>query len=221
MSHVTASVEAPPAAPAPAVPDSGPRRRTLVSVAVGLLVLYAAMMATGGDFAYDAKLADVSDHYGDISQTVNQVTSYVGMVLVALVLFFGAALRNAVRRAGATWLGDVVLLGFGGLAATFASWGVIDAALWRAVDHGDDSAIRAMLTMGDVAFLPLMASMIAIYVGAGLAGLASGNLPRWLAVVSIVVGLLAPLGPLGFVGAVLLPIWAVAVALTVRIDESA
>ena len=215
MAQLTASVET------STPPKSGPRRRTLVGVAVAFLVLYAAMMATGGDFEHDARLADVTEHFGDISQTASQISSYAGMVLVGLVLFLGAAFRNAVRRAGATWLADVVLLGFGALAATFASWGVIDAALWRAVDYGDDSATRALLVLGDVAFLPLMASMIAIYVGTGVAGLTTGSLPKWLAAVSIVVGVIAPLGPLGFVGAMLLPLWAIAVALTVRLDPSA
>lgn len=214
MTHLTAPVET------SASPKTGPRRRTLIGVAVAFLVLYAAMMATGGDFEHDAKIADVTDHFGDISQTASQISSYAGMVLVGLVLFLGAAFRNAVRRAGATWLADVILLGFGALAATFASWGVIDAALWRAVDHGDDSAIRALLVLGDVAFLPLMASMIAIYVGTGLAGLTTGSLPKWLAIASIVVGVIAPLGPLGFVGAMLLPLWSVVVAALVRVEPS-
>ncbi|WP_183093391.1 hypothetical protein [Nocardioides stalactiti] len=213
MTQLTAPTET-PSRSAP-----GFRRRTLVGVAVGFLVLYGAMMASGGDFEHDAKLADVTDHFGGISERASQIGSYAGMVLVALVLFFGAGLRNALRRSGATWTADVVLLGFGALAATFASWGVIDAALWRAVEYGDESAVRALLVLGDVSFLPLMASMIAIYVGSGLAGLSSGSLPKWLAVPSIVIGAIAPLGPLGFVGALLLPIWAVAVALTVRTDR--
>ena len=215
MAHITAPVETSTS------PKSGPRRRTLVGFAVAFLVLYAAMMATGGDFEYEAKLGDVTDHFGDISQTASQIGSYAGMVLVGLVLFLGAAFRNAVRRAGATWLADVVLLGFGALAATFASWGIIDAALWRAVDYGDDSAIRALLVLGDVSFLPLMASMIAIYVGSGLAGLTTGCLPKWLAIASVVVGVIAPLDVLGFVGAMLLPFWAIAVALTMRAETSA
>lgn len=208
-------------APTSADPQRGPRRRTLVSVAVAFLLLYAVMMVSGGDFEHDAAVADVDDHFGDISQSTSQATSYAGMVLVGLVLFLGGAFRNAVRRAGATWLGDVVLLGFGALAATFATWVVLDAALWRAVDHGDDSATRALLVLGDVGFLPLMASMIAIYVGTGLAGLTTGSIPKWLAGASILVGVIAPIGPLGFVGALLLPIWAVVVAVTVRMEPSA
>lgn len=204
-----------------APPRTGPSRRVLVGVAVAFLIGFAAMMGTGGDFGYDAKLADVTKHFGDISQTTSQVLSYVGMVIVGLLLFLGAGLRNALKRASGTWLGDVVLVGYAGLAATIASWCVLDAALWRAVDHGDESAIRALLVLGDASFLPLMPSMIAIYVGTGLAGLTTRSVPTWLAVVSIVVGVIAPLGPLGFVGTMLLPLWAVAVAVTVRLEPSA
>lgn len=215
MAHLTAPVEtsAPPQ-------QRGPRRRTLVGLAVAFLLLYSAMMATGTDFEHDAKLADVNDHFGDISQSTSQIGSYVGMVLVGIVLFLGACFRNTVRRAGGAWLGDVVLLGFAALAATFASWGIIDAAMWRAVDYGDDSATRALLVLGDVSFLPLMASMIAIYVGTGLAGWTTGSLPKWLAGASIVVGVIAPIGPLGFVGALLLPLWSVTVAALMRVEPS-
>ena len=179
------------------------------------------MFATGTDLSYDAKLADINDHYGDMSQNVTRISAYAGMVFVGLLLFFGAAIRRPVRGAGRSWLGDVVLLGFGALAATLASWVIIDVALWEAVDYGDESAIRALVTISDAGFLPLMASMIAIYVGAGLAGLLTGSIPKWLAIASLVVGLIAPLGPLGFFGAVLLPLWVLAVALTVRLDASA
>ena len=47
----------------------------------------------------------------------------------------------------------------------------------------------------------------------------SGTLPRWLAVASIVLGILAPLGPLAFVPAMLLPIWLVVVSALVRVGE--
>ena len=65
-----------------------------------------------------------------------------------------------------------------------------------------------------------MASMIAIYVGSGMAGLTTGALPKWLSIGSIVVGVIAPLGPLGFAGFLLLPLWMLAVALTVRLEPS-
>ena len=99
--------------------------------------------------------------------------------------------------------------------------GVVDVALWEAVDYGDESAIRALVTISDAGFLPLMASMIAIYVGAGLAGLATGSLPKWLAIASVVVGAARSARPARVLRGVLLPLWVMAVALTVRLEPSA
>jgi hypothetical protein len=217
MSQLTAPSEA----SAVRRPASTPSRRVLVSIAGAFLVLYAVLLGTGTDLAYDAKLSDITDHYRGISEGVTQASAYVGMVFVALLLFFGAAVRNAIRGAGGSWFGDVVFLGFGALAGTVASWVVVDVALWKAVDHGDESAIRALVSLSDAGFLPLMASMVAIYVGSGLAGLTTGCLPKWLAIASLVVGVIAPIDLLGFVGAMLLPVWAIAVSLTLRAETSA
>ena len=201
--------------------SGAPGRRTLVILAATIVVTVVGMLvATGTDIAYDDKTSQIESFF-DMSQTANQVASYVGMVLVALVLFFGAALRTAMNVARPSWYADVTFLGFGALGFTFASWTVTDAALWRAVDFGDESAIRTLATITDVGFLPLMASMVALYVGSGLAGLTAGALPKWLSIASIVVGVIAPLGPLGFVGFLLLPVWMVAVAICVRLKPSA
>jgi len=205
---------------APTVPlVARPRRATLVVMAVALLVVYVAMLATGSDVSYDASLSDIVHSY-DQSRGAMQLAAYVGMVFVGLLLFFGAALRNALRVSAESWLADVTLLGFVALAATLGSWIVTDVAMWKAVDYGDESAIRTIAVISDAGFLPLMASMIAVYLGTGLAGLLTGALPRWLAIASIVIGILAPLGPLGFVGATLLPIWLVATAVTVRLTPT-
>jgi hypothetical protein len=111
------------------------------------------------------------------------------------------------------------MLGFVVIALTIASWVVSGLALWHAVDQGEDASVRTLNFVDTSNFLPLMLGMICAYVGAGAAGLVSGTLPRWLAVASIVVGLLAPLGPLGFVPAMLLPIWLVVVSALVRVGE--
>lgn len=206
--------------PAGAVTDGSPRRQTLVAMAAVILVVYVVLFAVGSDAAYDDDLATITNAY-DQSLRAIQVASFVGMAFVGLLLFFGAALRNTLRAATPTWLADVSLLGFAGLAATFASWFVTDLALWKAVDVGDESAIRAVATVADAGFLPLMAAMIAAYAGTGLAGLRTGALPRWLSIASIVVGVMAPLGPLGFVGMLLLPLWILATALTVRLAPTA
>ena len=194
-----------------------PSRRVLVGLAIAILLFFVALIALSHDIAYDTKTADIEDAF-DTSRGASQIGAYAGMVLVGLLLFYGSALRNALRASGRSWFADPAFLGFGALAATIASWSVMDVALWKAVDSGNEAAIRTLATLSDAGFLPVMASMIALYVGTGLAGLTTGALPRWLAVASIVVGVIAPLGPLGFVGFMLLPLWIVAVAAWVTLD---
>ncbi|WP_188113500.1 hypothetical protein [Nocardioides humilatus] len=209
------------ATPETQAPTTGaPGRRTLVGLAGAILVCYVVMLGTGSDVHADTKLADIKGFY-DYDQTTSQVMSYVGMVFVALVVFFGAAVRHALRQSRATWLADVSFFGFGALAATFASWVVTDSALWRAVDYGDESSIRSLAAISDAGFLPLMASMIAVYVGTGLVGLTTGAIPKWLAVTSVGIGVVAPMSILGFIGASLLPLWVLALAITVRLEPSA
>lgn len=197
-----------------------PDRRTLVALAGVILVAYVALFALGSDVSYDTDVATIASAY-DQSVDAMRIIGYVGMAAVGLILFYGAALRTAIRTSAPTWLADVSLLGFAGVGATLASWFVTDFALWKTVDGGDESAIRTMAAITDAGFLPLMAAMLAVYVGTGLAGLRTGALPRWLAIASIVVGVLAPVGPLGFVGTLLLPLWILATALTVRLAPAA
>lgn len=194
-----------------------PSRRALVAMAVALLVGYLAMLGGGTDLAYDASLGDIRAAY-DGSEGAAQISAFAGMAFVALLLFFGAAVRQALQATRRSWLADATFLGFAALGATIASWAITDLAMWKAVEFGDESTIRGLATLSDAGFLPLMAAMIAIYLGAGLVGLMTGALPTWLAIASIVLGVLAPLGPLGFIGALLLPVWALATAICVRLE---
>jgi hypothetical protein len=199
---------------APAVP----RRRTLVGLAVAILALFVVVMANGNDHEPDTSLGTIEKSY-DYSQTALQVTSYAGMTMCALLVFLGVAIRTALHARRQTWVADVAMLGFVVLGLTIAGWAVSGASMWHAVDQGEEGAMRTLNFVDTTNFLPLMMAMICAYVGTGLAGLASGAVPRWLASVSVVLGCLAPLGPLGFVPAMLLPLWLVVVASAVRLTS--
>lgn len=196
--------------------SSVPRRRTLVALSVVVLVLFGAAMATGADNESDSSLETIKGAY-DFSPAMLQVTNYVGMAMCALLVFLGVGIRAALRSRGPAWTADVAMLGFVVIGLTVAGWAVSGLAMWHAVDQGEDASIRTLNFVDTANFLPLMMGMICAYVGAGLAGASSGTLPTWLAVASIIVGCLAPLGPLGFIPAMLLPLWLVAVAVAVRL----
>ena len=197
---------------------SVPRRRTLVLLAIMFVTVLVAAVATGAETEPDSSLATIEAAY-DHSRMWMMVTSYAGMAACAVLIFLGVAVRSALRGRRPAWTADVAMLGFVVIALTIASWVVSGAAMWHAVDQGEDASVRTLNFVDTSNFLPLMTGMICVYVGAGAAGLVSGTLPRWFAVASIAIGLLAPLGPLGFVPAMLLPIWLVVVSALVRVGE--
>jgi hypothetical protein len=199
--------------------SAAPRRRTLVLLAVVFLVAFAALMLTGQDNEPDSSISAIKDSFGQ-SRTLIAWTCYVGMASCAVLVFLGTAVRTALRSGRRSWTGDVAMLGFVVIALTIASWGVSSLAMWHAVDQGDDASIRALNYVDTSNFLPLMLGMACAMIGTGTAGLAGDTLPRWLAVVSIVLGCLAPLGPLGFVPAMLLPVWMVVVAVAIRLEPA-
>lgn len=196
--------------------SSVPRRRTLVALAVVVIVVFVAVLATGVDNDPDSSLSSIKESYG-FSDAALQVTNYAGMAMCALLVFLGAAVRAALCARRPSWVADVAMLGFVVVGLTVAGWAVSGLAMWHAVDQGEDASIRALNFLDTANFLPLMMGMICAYVGTGVAGLASGALPRWVAMASVLVGCLAPLGPLGFVPAMLLPVWLVLIAVTLRL----
>jgi hypothetical protein len=203
----------------PATTDpSLPRRRTLVLLAVAFATVLVAAVATGAETEPDSSLATIQSAY-DQSQLSMMLASYAGMAACAVLVFLGVAVRSALRWRRPTWTADVAMLGFVLIAVTIASWVVSGLAVWHAVDQGEDASVRTLNFVDTSNFLPLMMGMICAYVGAGAAGLVSGTLPRWLAVASIALGLLGPMGPVAFVPAMLLPIWLVVVSALVRVGE--
>jgi len=195
----------------PHTEDRGADRRVLVLLAVLFLVGFALMMATGADREPDANPAKIIAGY-DTTDTAIHVQSFALMAMCGLVVFLGAGLRSALAPRTRSWTADATFGGFVLLAMTYAGFGVTSLALHHAVGIGDPTLVAATNLADTANFLPAMAAMICIYVGTGVTALRARALPGWLCWVSIVLGVAAPLGPLGFAPFMLLPVWSVVVA---------
>jgi hypothetical protein len=198
----------------PRTEDRTADTRLLVLLAVVFLVGFAVMMATSTDREPDADPAKIIADY-HTSLGAIRIQSYALMALCGVVVFLGAGLRSALAPRVRSWTADVVLAGFVLLAVTYAGFGVTSLALHHAVDIGDPTLVSAMNLVDTSNFLPAMAAMICIYVGTGVTALRERALPTWLCWASIVLGVAAPLGPLGFAPFMLLPAWALLVAVLV------
>jgi hypothetical protein len=141
------------------------------------------------------------------------------VIAAALLVFFGAVLRGALR--GAEGPGGVLsAVAFAG-TIIMATGAAIDATISFALaDRADDVApvgVQALQALWDNDFFPIVLGAALLLLGAGLSIARHGVLPRWLGWVGVLIGILA-LTPIGFVAFPLGGLWLliVSVMLTLR-----
>lgn len=143
------------------------------------------------------------------------------VVMAIALVFFGTALRSHLR-AGEAREATYSSIVYGGLLLVAAglsqmvmwNWGLINGA----ADAEDDQALGILSFVGFFGFAGMGIGIATTLLGAGLAGLANGVLPRWFAILSLVLGVLSALGtagipPGGLVNYLLLPLWLIAAAI--------
>ena len=143
------------------------------------------------------------------------------VVMAIALVFFGTALRSHLR-AGEARESTYSSIVYGGLLLVAAglsqmvmwNWGLINGA----ADAEDDQALGILSFVGFFGFAGMGIGIATTLLGAGLAGLANGVLPRWFAILSLVLGVLSALGtagipPGGLVNYLLLPLWLIAAAI--------
>ena len=143
------------------------------------------------------------------------------VVMAIALVFFGTALRSHLR-AGEAREATYSSIVYGGLLLVAAglsqmvmwNWGLINGA----ADAKDDQALGILSFVGFFGFAGMGIGIATTLLGAGLAGLANGVLPRWFAILSLVLGVLSALGtagipPGGLVNYLLLPLWLIAAAI--------
>lgn len=195
-----------------------PSRRLLVALGSIYLVGFGALMATGSDrSAYDDPTKLIADY--NVGDTMIQVMTYSVIVVAGVLIFYGAALRTVLRARTRRWTADVAFIGFVTMAWTLGSWAVTALALHHAVHVGDAQIVQSINILDTTNFPPAMLGLMCSMIGVGVTAYREGLLPRWLAVASMVIGAMAPLGPGGFVPFMLFPIWLIVVAAMVRLSD--
>ena len=132
---------------------------------------------------------------------------------------FAAQARKSLRsgEAGESTYSSVAHGGLLMAAAGFGVLGIIEIALVNTAKAPDAGATDAMGQLATIGWLPALVGFIAAFWGLGLGGLRTATLPKWFAIVTIVLGVIGILGPLAFVVYLLLPLWLIAAsAVTAR-----
>ena len=143
------------------------------------------------------------------------------LVLMGIALvFFASALRSHLRSGEANEA-TYSSIAYGGLLLAAAglsqmvmwNWGLINGA----ADAKDDAALHILSLVGYFGFAGMGIGLATLLLATGLAGLSNSVLPRWFAIITLVMGILSALGaagipPGGLVNYVLLPFWLIAAA---------
>lgn len=146
------------------------------------------------------------------------------LVLMGIsLLFFGTAVRSLLRSGEASeatysnvayggWV--VVVAGLSQMVTW--NWGLINGA----ADAEDDTALRSLSYVSYFAWAGIGIGLATAFVAMGLGGIRSSVLPRWFAILTIVLGVLGALGdagipPGGLVNYLLLPFWLITASFVV------
>jgi hypothetical protein len=179
---------------------------------------YAGVVA-GVLFAIGGYVPKMSDQAGDPNaiQLLNDnvARNLVGAVAFALfgvaMVFFATAIRQALRSGepGESSYSSVAYAGgtLVGFAMILQAWLIFAGT--DAADQNDRSAVAVLGYLGIDAWLPWVASSAVLFLGAGLGALRTAALPKWLALATVLLGVLSLLGPTGIAVYFATPVWLV------------
>jgi hypothetical protein len=176
-------------------------------------VVFAIGLLTSGDVpSTDASGEEVISHYSD------EGTIFVGIMLLliagVLFMFFAGVLRGALVSStqAPEWLATVAFGGAVIFAVGLAVFAMAQIMLIDAADLGRPEVAQALNIFDNDNFFPAVLGQSTMLLACAWHTLRSGVLPKWLAWVSLVIGLLALAGPAGFIAFLLFPLWVLAVS---------
>ncbi len=210
----------PPERPGAETAAASPARRTMLLLSGAYSALFVGLFLVGGSEgpSSDTPGAGVISQYTQSSLQV-RIGGYGLVVAGALLVFWGCAVRRVLSRNDRAWTADAALAGTLAFALTLVGWAVSAFAMDDAVHSGSPAVAQAMNVLDHANFVPAMLGLVLTMVATGVAGYRTAALPRWLAIASVVIGAMAPLGPAGFVPFSLFPIWLILVSACLRKAE--
>jgi hypothetical protein len=151
--------------------------------------------------------------------TQNYVAGFALLVGALMLVFFAAAARKSLRagEAGESTYSSVTHGGLLVAAVGFGLLGIVQIALTNSAKDHDATATATIGQLALIGWLPALAGLVAAFWGLGLGGLRNAALPKWFAILTVVLGIIGVLGPLAFAIYLLLPLWLIAAsAVTAR-----
>lgn len=153
----------------------------------------------------------------------NYVAGFALLLGALMLVFFAAAARRSLRsgEAGESTYSSVAHGGLLVAATGFGLLGVVQIALTNSADAKDAAATATIGQLALIGWLPALAGLVAAFWGFGLGGLRNATMPKWFAIVTVVLGVVGVLGPLAMVVYLLLPLWLIAASAVIASRSAA
>jgi hypothetical protein len=173
------------------------------------VVFFVAVFALEGSTPGEQDSAQKVMAYYNSHQTRTMIAVFLAPAAAALLILFASYLHSLAReRSGTASPGPTVLISGAILWASGLLLGsVIDLTLVSSSDHGQGQIAQTANVLSNDAWIPFIAGIAITMIGAGMTVLGSDLLPRWLGWVAVVAGVVSLLGPGGFAGFFVAPLW--------------
>jgi len=143
----------------------------------------------------------------------HRASEIAGVFVVALALvaftFFLASLRHRLSRTDeGRQLSGIVVAGGAVYTVGLLIMGALSMALVDAGHYNMVGAAQTLNVLSADAWVPVVVGLSLLALGTGVSALRGATLPKWIAWVSIALGVLAVSGPAGGIAFLLAPVWA-------------
>jgi hypothetical protein len=189
----------------------------VAGIAAGILFAISGYVGHLPESSSDNPVTVMAGH-----ETQNAIALIASALFAVTFAFFTIGIRAALRsgEAGESTYSSGALAG--GILVAFV--GAVNAwltlTLVDLVENKDVASARAIGALGVDSWLLLVASAAVLLLSTGLGGLRTGVLPKWLSIVTIVLGVCCLGGPTGFAVWFALPVWCVVVGVVLMRRQS-
>lgn len=178
----------------------------IAGVLVGLLFVAVNVLTWGSPDSTDAK--ELTE-WGASHETRVTLAGFGLAYIAVLMAFFAVALRGAIRAGEAeeSTYSSVAFAGGLLIASASALWAYVSLTTMSAITDDDAAAVSTMAHFSSLSWLPWLIGSAVLFLAVGIGALRTGALPRWLSVVTVVLGVLCLTGVGGIVVYLVSPVW--------------